>query len=286
MEKKKEIKKLNLSKKNIQKLQKLDLEMLENTALELKNRLSSIVFAEKKNYYFQIGFNRCATQSLYQAFVDCGLKAIHHNFKTSKLCFREYLATILLDNLQMSVFNKPILDAKLSSYDAFLDMEYIYGDHEFNFNRYFRNIEKQYPSSKFIMNTRECISWLLSRMKLGAKASPYSVYYKNIHTEKLKSWIDYYFEHSLQVRKYFLHTPTVKKRTKLYVYPIQEKSLKEICQELELPNVEKIKEEKVDFVKNIQLTEDEKKYITPEILKYVEDKIKKYGDPSKLIWWR
>ena len=58
MEKKKEIKKLNLSKKNIQKLQKLDLEMLENTALELKNRLSSIVFAEKKNKIICLSYSR------------------------------------------------------------------------------------------------------------------------------------------------------------------------------------------------------------------------------------
>ena len=146
--------------------------------------------------------------------------------------------------------------------------------------------QKQYPSLKFIMNTRDCVSWLLSRMKLGAKASPYSPYYKNINETKLKSWIDYYFDHSIQVRKYFLRTPTVVKRTKLYIYPIHEKSLKEICKELELPNVEKIKEEKVDFVKNIQLTQEEQTHITPEILKYVEDKIKKHGDPSQLNWWR
>lgn len=270
---------------NLEKIRKNNIKKLENTNLELKNRIESILFSEKKYYYFQIGFNRCATQSLYNAFIDCGLKAVHHNFRTSRLCFREYIATIMLDNLQMKVLNRPILDGKLSSYDAFFDMSYIFGNHEFNFYNYFKNMEKQYPGSIFIFNTRNCVDWILSRIKLGKEAPKYAFYYKNIDDEKIKEWIDHYFEHSYLVKEYF-NKPIIKKRSKLFIYPINEKSLKDFCIELGIPNTHKIKEEKVDFIKNKKLSENDKKFINDNILNYIQSKIDKYGDPSKINWWK
>ncbi len=283
---KKKEKKIVLKKNNLNNIRAKNVQKLENLSLELQNRKKNIMLSEKDFYYFQIGFNRCATQSLYSAFINCGLKAIHHNFKTSKICFREYLAPIMLDNLKRGDADKvPILNGKLSTYDAFLDMSYLYGDNEFNFYIYFKNMEKQYPGSIFIFNTRDCVSWILSRIKLGSNPTRYNLYYKIITPEKIKNWIDHYFEHSYNVKEYF-NKPLIKKRSKLFVYNINQISLKDFCKELNLPNINNIKNEKVDYIKNKQLTEEDKKVITPDIQNYIENKIKINGDPTNINWWK
>jgi hypothetical protein len=287
MKKNEEKKNKRLTRENIKKIRIENIDKLEDVSLELQNSFKEIVYRQKEKYYFQIGFNRCATQSLYKAFIDCGLKAIHHNFKTTKLCFREYIATLMLDNLDKpKSLKKPILEHKLKMYDGFFDMTYIYDDYEFNFYTYFKNIERQYPGSIFIFNTRDCLSWILSRMKLGLSTTKYLLYYKNINEKKIKEWIDHYFEHSYLVRDYFLHKPIVKKRTNLYVYIIDKMSLSDFCKKIELPNSERIKDEKTDFIKNKKLSEDERKHITPEIIKYIQEKIDKFGDPSNYNWWK
>lgn len=281
--KEEELKKI--TKENLVKIRIENIEKLEDVSIRLKEK--NIVYKTKKRYYFQIGFNRCATQSLYQAFIDCGLKAIHHNFKSTRLCFREYIATLMINNLQnVKQEDGKILRGKLLTYDGFFDMNYIFGDQEFNFYTYFKNIERQNPGSIFIFNIRDCVSWILSRIKLGHRASTYQLYYKNIHTEKIKDWIDHYFEHSYLVRNYFLHREPVKKRSKLYVYIINQISLTDFCKKLELPNIDKIKNEKVDFIKNKKLSEEDREHITPEILSYIQSKIDKYGDPCNYNWWK
>jgi hypothetical protein len=63
-------------------------------------------------------------------------------------------------------------------------------------------------------------------------------------------------------------------------------SLSDFCKKIELPNSERIKDEKTDFIKNKKLSEDERKHITPEIIKYIQEKIDKFGDPSNYNWWK
>ena len=286
MKKNEEKKNKKITRDNIKKIRIENIEKLEDVSLQLRE-YPNLNFKKKNKYYFQIGFNRCATQSLYKAFVDCGLKSIHHNFKTSRLCFREYIAMIMVSNLMNeSKKQSQIIDGKLLSYDAFFDMSYIYGDQELNFYTYFKDLERQNPGSVFIFNIRDCVSWILSRIKLGYKASLYQLYYKDINIEKIKNWIDHYFEHSYLVRNYFLHRETVKKRSQLYVYNIDKISLKEFCKKLDLPNIDKIEEEKIDFIKNKKLLEEDKKIITPEILQYIKQNIDKYGDPTNMNWWK
>ena len=236
---------------------------------------------QNKKYIFQIGFNRCATQALSTAFQKLNVKTIHHSFKLSRECSRYHLAILMYNNLNS--LNKQIIKSGLEKYTAFLDMEYVYEDHYLNFYTFFKILEEQNIGSSFIMNIRSCISWLLSRIKLGKASNNSSIYYRNITNEKLKDWINHYFEHSVNVRDYFIRNPVIKKRSKLYLLPLEHKTIPQLLIELKLTN-KNIANEKVNFIKNISLTNQQKQLPT-EIVSYIHSMVEKHGDPSHPNWW-
>ncbi len=234
----------------------------------------------KHHYIFQIGFNRCATQSLANAFKKLHLKTIHHNFKSSPQCYRSYLALVMYHNLYNG--NHEILRGDLSDYQCFLDMEYIYQNYDLCFYTYFKEMEKQYPGSSFIMNIRPCVSWILSRIKLG-KLNNSSEYYKDITEEKCKEWVRHYFEHSLQVRDYF-NKPNVKKRSTLYILSLEHKTIPQLLVEMNLTSQKNLKNEKINFIQNIKLSNEEKN-IPPSVLQLIHELTTQYGDPSNPLFW-
>lgn len=239
------------------------------------------IHIHKNTYIFQIGFNRCATQALYNALEILGIKSIHHNFKSNPICPRQYLAILMYNNLNTK--SKEILQYELKDYQCFLDMEYNYEDKTLPFYTFFEEMEKQNIGSSFIMNTRSCESWLISRIKLG-KVEEIGQYYKDITEDKLKRWVEHYFEHSIKVRDYFLRNSQVKKRSKLYVMPIEQKTISDLLREMGLYKDSKDIVEKVDFAKGVQLKEEDKK-LPSSIIKLIQEKIKIHGDPSLLEWW-
>ena len=165
---------------------------------DIKKKVDSIYdfYVKPKFYIFQIGFNRCATQSLHQSFLKIGIKSIHFRWVPSKTCSEQKLAVVMYDNLCNPEINNKILHGSLSTYQAFSDMEYIYEDYSFNFYTYFKDMENQNHGSKFIMNIRNCEDWLRSRIKLGGRISNNELfksdYYKSI-TDKQVFIIDYFF---------------------------------------------------------------------------------------------
>ena len=235
---------------------------------------------KKQSYIFQIGFNRCATQSLTNAFQKLHLKTIHHNFKFSSQCHRSYLALVMYNNLRTG--DHKILRNELSKYQCFLDMEYIYQNYHLCFYTYFKEIEQQYPGSSFIMNIRPCSSWIISRIKLG-KLKNANEYYKNITEDKCKEWVQHYFEHSLQVRDYF-QKPHVKKRSKLYILPIGYKTISQLFVEMNLTH-QNIQNEKINFIQNIKLSNEEKQ-LPSSVLELIQQLTTQYGDPSNPIFWK
>lgn len=244
---------------------------------------TTLAISPKKNtsYIFQIGFNRCATQSLSNAFHNVGLKTIHHNFKPNSTCPRQYLAILMYNNLNSK--SNEIIQYELKDYQCFFDMEYNFENNLLVFYTFFKEIEKQNKGSTFIMNIRSCESWILSRIKLG-KIVNSGIYYKDITEDKLKSWVEHYFEHSINVRNYFLHNTNVKKRSKLFILPIEHKTITELLKEMNLYHNNTKIVEKVDFAKNIKLNNKEK-IIPLSITNLIRENIKKHGDPSTTEWW-
>jgi hypothetical protein len=232
-----------------------------------------------KKYIFQIGFNRCATQALTSAFEKLNVKAAHHSIKLSSQCPRYHLSILMYNNFNS--VNKQIIKYELEKYTAFLDMEYVFENYNLNFYTFFKELETQNIGSSFIMNIRSCISWLLSRIKLGK--TNLESYFHNINDQKLKDWIDHYFTHSINVRDYFIRNPTIKARSKLYLLPLEHKTIPQLLKEMNITN-KNIPNEKVDFIKNLSLTNQEKE-LPKSIVDYVHSMIEKHGDPSHPDWW-
>ncbi len=293
---KKTIKTPDKNKKTIKTSDKLNKKIIKTSdklkkIIKTSNKLNkkTIKTFDKKNskkYIFQIGFNRCATKALFQAFEKVGIKTLHHHFKPSKICPQQYLATLMYNNL-FHTRQRQILQYELEDYQFFGDMEYVFYDNLLTFYTFFKEIEEQNIGSTFIMNIRNCEAWILSRIKMGRVPGMDNYYYYNITEEKLKSWVEHYFEHSLNVRDYFVYNKDVKKRSKFYVIPTDYKTITQLLQEMGLYHDNKEIIGKINFegIKDVVLTNEEKK-IPNSIIKLIKSKIKIHGDPSTLDWWK
>jgi len=108
---------------------------------------------------FGIGFNKTATTSMTSMLKQYGLKTIHHG------CWHHWVR-----DKQFSKFD---------NYDAFTDGQ----------QKDFRVLDKKYPGSKFILNTRPLNSWMTSRwchVETNKRTNRSS--WKANSKEDLKSW--------------------------------------------------------------------------------------------------
>lgn len=100
--------------------------------------------SNKFNKIFCVGCHKTGTTSLHNLFKHFGLKSLH-NTKWSK---------------------KPIPNKYLKKYTAFSDGggHFWFEEHEFGSNHEIRLLDENYPNSRFILNTRNLDSWLISKM--------------------------------------------------------------------------------------------------------------------------
>jgi hypothetical protein len=111
------------------------------------------------NKIFQIGLNKCATLSLYElfhSFCEQKINAIHWDYGNLA-----YTMKINLDNDRKLLYG-------YEDYTVFTDMECCClnnGRTECIFAyKWFDILDKQYPNSKFILNTRNIDKWIQSRL--------------------------------------------------------------------------------------------------------------------------
>ncbi len=143
---------------------------------------------------FQIGFNKCGTHSFY------------HFFKNNKIPSCHWLGGLLAKSMKKNHDNKKPL---LSDYDQFTfysDMEKspdIYGH-----ILYYKELDKQYPGSKFILNIRNQDDWIISRSKhfnYLQKSKDYLGYKTN--EQVFDFWRKQWYEHIINVLLYFKNRP-------------------------------------------------------------------------------
>jgi len=102
-----------------------------------------------KNYkVFCIGLNKSGTTSLHLAFQKLGLKSVH---------FKDDNGNNIKDIIKNNSDNGYKLLNGIEHYDAYSDWNHP------STNILFKDLDKQYPNSKFILNTRNLKDWLLSR---------------------------------------------------------------------------------------------------------------------------
>jgi hypothetical protein len=144
---------------------------------------------------FQIGFNRCGTGSLYNFFKENGFNSIHWDKGeiAKKIEFNHKKNSLLLEDID--------------NYEFYSDMEFVSNYKIIESYKMYEILDKQYPNSLFILNTRDKNRWLESRLQHPNGASNYilrySNYYKVSKKEILEMWSIDWDSHHEKVKSYF-----------------------------------------------------------------------------------
>lgn len=152
---------------------------------------------------FQIGFNKCGTTTIANFFRKNGVPTIHHD--------DGILPYTIHDNY---VNGLPLIPPFYQRIHIFTDMDLLYRDPQISVGlQYFKELDKQYPGSKFILNTRNKNAWLKSRalqkimpskntlLKITAQILQLS------ESQVLQKWSDEWDQHHLAVIEYFKLRP-------------------------------------------------------------------------------
>lgn len=161
-----------------------------------------------KRRIFLIGFNKCGTTSFHDYFKANNITSVHWRANT--------LALALESNLKE---NKKLL-SEIDSWTAYTDMICIPGSpwgrsNSDNSNliegcEYFRELHRDYPTSLFILNTRDPFHWIQSRLAHDngqfAKAYLSALKSKEItnNYQLKKYWLAKWYQHHSAAMSYFL----------------------------------------------------------------------------------
>jgi hypothetical protein len=148
---------------------------------------------KKYNKIFQIGFNKCGTTSLHKMFIDSGLKSVHWDGGN--------IAKKIDSNIKQ---NKPPLNG-VDNYDCYTDIEDV-TTNSFPLINYYELLDKAYPNSLFILNTRPLDNWIKSR--LNHQSGSYANTFKNVlgvttDEELITIWSEQWTKHHNRAIDYF-----------------------------------------------------------------------------------
>jgi len=144
---------------------------------------------------FQIGFNRCATTALHVFFKKNGLISIHWADR--------WLARWIHQNHQRGC---RLLDG-CDSFQFYSDMED--APHLYAHILYYKQLDQQYPGSKFILNIRSKDKWLLSRLRFGRYCEEFAVAHGLSVSQTVALWAQQWDEHIIDVLQYFKSRPNL-----------------------------------------------------------------------------
>ena len=152
----------------------------------------------KRSKVFFIGFNKTATVSFHNLFKFSGYDSCHNNLHGRNI------ALLMQDNL---IANNSLLRS-LEDKDCYSDMTYCDHNIYLEANQYFKTLDKQYPNSYFVLQTRNVDDWIESRMNHAISYNPFSE--RAMSSLKLKNeddliscWKDIRETHYKEVRAYF-----------------------------------------------------------------------------------
>jgi hypothetical protein len=151
---------------------------------------------KKINKIFQIGFNKCGTVSICEFFKKNGLRCCH------------WEDGVLADTINSNyITNQPLLKG-YETYDVFTDMENV-SKNIFIYLTHYKELDKQYPNSKFILNIRPIDNWIKSR--INHIEPPYLNEFKQItkldEAGVIELWKHQWNEHIKSVTEYFKDRP-------------------------------------------------------------------------------
>lgn len=149
---------------------------------------------------FQIGFNKCGTNTIHSYLQANGLKSVHWDHgRLAERIFRNFA-------------NGDDLLRGYEAFDAFTDMEFLDESGRCYLEAYklFPYFAEQYPDAVFILNTRDREDWIRSRLAHGNR--PYArrhMTYYNIATEEelVAIWRENWDRHHDRVMEFFSGEP-------------------------------------------------------------------------------
>lgn len=171
---------------------------------------------------FIIGFNKSGTQHMYFGFCANDISSIHYGRAGKSL------ASVMYDNFK---HGRKLLTG-VEQFKVYADFEDIYYPDRpiYPAVELFMQLDRQYPGSTFILNTRDKSKWIKSRL---AHKDPISgLSYKSIlctryqitESELVSRWNQEWDDHHAAVRAYFKDRPT-----SLLEYNIETGSPQDIC---------------------------------------------------------
>jgi glycogen synthase len=170
---------------------------------------------------FQVGFNKCGTQTLHDFFWANKIRSIHYG------CGK--LAVSIDDNY---MHNRPLISAEYQSYCGFFDMENIYADEPIYIaQKMFKELDNQYPGSKFILPVRDKAAWLNSRSKhidIANQRTYVEVLcqqYNITKDELIDKWSQEWDKHHAEVLEHFKDRPQ-----DLLIFHVGQDSPEKICE--------------------------------------------------------
>jgi hypothetical protein len=146
---------------------------------------------------FIIGFNKCGTTSLHHFLSVGGLNSIHWRAPKQGL----HVAEVMFSNVSL---RRPILHG-LQQYDAFSDMMFLSPTIHLEANILFRDMHRECPDAKFILNTRNKANWIESRLRhqRGTFLNQCMACYHQSREEVIETWSWQWDVHHNDVRSYF-----------------------------------------------------------------------------------
>lgn len=152
---------------------------------------------------FQIGFSKCGTTTIAEFFKANGVPAVHQD--------HGYLPKDIYENYRNSL---ALIPSRYEKYLVFTDMEFMGQLPQINIGvLLFKELDKQYPGSKFILNTRNKQAWLKSRSlhRMAGKKSTLLEFTADLlkisPAEVLVRWSQEWDMHHLEAIRYFKDRP-------------------------------------------------------------------------------
>jgi len=160
---------------------------------------------------FQIGFNRCGTTSIFQFFES--------QCRNRPRCLHWEQGNLALTMLINMNEGRPLLEGQYEDFDVYTDMQAFVRNLEGRISLFlahmeFEILDRQYPGSRFILNTRNVDNWIESRKRHYYQQNLTEMITHIYGTDFEAVWRNQWKEHHEAVTKYF------EGRSDLLVYDI------------------------------------------------------------------
>lgn len=185
-------------------------------------QFSGLTTSTHRGKIFQLGFNKCGSQTIHNFFCVNGIRCLHYGDKNGSIA-RKIHANYLA--------GEALIGPEYDQFYGFFDMEDPYAEPPIYIAPLlFKQLDQQHPGSYFILNTRTKVNWLSSRCAHTDQTN--GIKYLDVLCQRYKlspakliaRWSQEWDDHHAAVLEYFKDRPQ-----DLLVYNIETDQPQKIC---------------------------------------------------------